>query len=180
MRAKEVIPLKKELLFIVKLILVILVSLVISFIILFAFFNQNLGDSYIGAYQIISSVFEKLNTIIILAVFFQLAFSLILIYFIALFFSHKMAGPMYRVKVLFKQYLQGTTIENISFRRTDFLSGVRGRLNRFLNFISHKEKMLTEAEFLRSQLASQDEETRAVSKKKIEALIRELESCDED
>ena len=178
MRSTEIIPPRKEFLFLIKLLAILIGSLIVSFIILFVFLNKNLGSSYPDAFQVVSRAVNKLNFYFLFTVFIQLLFSSILLFFVTLLFSHKIAGPMFRLKRILKQYSEGEGTEEILFRQTDFLPGVSEWFSDFFSFLKKRKDLLEEAESLLVKLDTETEENSKEIIEKIQDLITELDRSD--
>lgn len=176
MKTAEIIPLKKEILFILKILAVIILSIGISLALLFIFLNKDLENSYGGAFQTISDILQNLNYIIVIAVLAQLLFSSILICLLGLLYTHKIAGPVFRLKMILKRVKAGEEPEAISFRKADFLAGVAGSFNRFFVFLNTRQETIEEAETLLTRLDSEGVKGDPAKLKKLEALLAELES----
>ncbi len=55
---------------------------------------------------------------------------LIIVYWVALFVSHRMGGPLYRMEVMFKDLAEGRLDQKVRLRRGDQLQEVAEALNR--------------------------------------------------
>jgi hypothetical protein len=176
MKPAEIIPLKKEILFILKILSVMILSIGLSLAVLFIFLDKDLANSYGGAFQTISDILQNLNTIIVVAVLAQLLFSSILICLVGLLYSHKIAGPVLRLKMILIRFEAGKEPETISFRKADFLAGVAGSFNGFFVFQNTRQKTIEEAETLLKQMDSEGEKSDPEKLRRLEALLAELES----
>ncbi|MFC2163977.1 hypothetical protein ACFLT2_03125 [Acidobacteriota bacterium] len=178
MKSNEIIPRRNEIFFVLKLTAIIIASLIVSLSILFVFLNKNLGGSYPAAFKIISDVFAKMNITIFIAVFAQLCLSSILLFFVVLVFSHKIAGPMFRLKRILKQYGEGEELDKISFRRTDFLPGVSRWFSEFFAMQKKREMLVAEAEFLLREIDAEVGKDNSAKLERIKAVVAELENVD--
>lgn len=174
MKGGEIISSKNEIFFVLKLIGITISGLGISMVILLFFLNRDVGDTYLNAFQTTSDVFNMLHYFILLAIIVQLVISLLLTYFVSIHFSHKIAGPMYRLKKTLKDHMEGVRIKKLLFRKTDFLPGVRDSFSQFFAFLDKRERLLNEAESLVRKLEQKHGETRV--KNRLEDIIKELES----
>lgn len=175
MKAKELIPVKKELAFITRIALTIIVSAMASLAVLYLFLSKPLAASYKSAFQLMAAVYREMNVYIITAVLIQLIFSSIIVYFIALLYSHKIAGPIFRLKAVLQQYMGGEEIEKVSFRRTDFIPGVSRLFTDFFTFLGHRKKLLADGEDLAAKLNETDGPEKEAARLKLRSIIRELE-----
>jgi len=178
MKNDEIIPRKDEIFFILKLIAIIIVSLSVSLMILFVFLDKNLGGSYPSAFKVISEIFNRINLYILLAVFAQLCLSSILLFIVALLFSHKIAGPMFRLKRLLKHFGDEQEQDGISFRRSDFLSGVSRWFSDFFTLNKKRESLYTEAESLLREIDSETGKDNSSKLERIKNIVTELECED--
>ena len=174
----EIIPRKNEIFFILKLISIMIVSLIISSLILYVFLGKNLSDSYASAFKIMSDLFDRMNLIIIIAVFVQLCLSSILLFVVALLFSHKIAGPMFRLKRLLTDFRDGVEPAKITFRRTDFLPGVSKWFSEFFTRLQKREMLLNEAETLLKKTEIGEGKENKTHRERIRTIITELENGD--
>ncbi|MGB2906937.1 MAG: hypothetical protein WBB73_07540 [Candidatus Aminicenantaceae bacterium] len=176
MKSAAIIPLKKEILFVLKILSVMVLSIGISLAVLFIFLNKELEGSYGGAFQAISDLLQDLNHFIVIAVLAQFLCSSILICLLGLLYTHKIAGPVFRLKMILKRFQAGEEPEAISFRKTDFLAGVAGSFNGFFVFLDTRHKTIEEAETLLKQLDSGGGKGDPEKLKRMEDLLAELES----
>ena len=128
----------KELGFIFKFLSVIIIASLLSFAILYFFMNKGVGTDYKTAFQAIAVVYKKMNYYIAAAVSVQLILSSFVIFFLALYYSHKIAGPMFRLKITIQQFLQGDDKEKVSFRSSDLLHEVAEDFTDFFTSLKNK------------------------------------------
>jgi hypothetical protein len=175
MKAGEIIPVKKEFMFITKLAIAIAVSVAAALGLLYIFLNKPVGVVYRNAFQTISEIYGRMNIYVVGAVLVQLIFSSCMVFVIALFFSHKIAGPMFRLKMVLQEYLSGEEIEKISFRRTDFIPGVSGLFTDFFGFLGKRKKLLAEAEALSVRLKRTGGKEGDEGLRRLQSILDELE-----
>jgi hypothetical protein len=65
--------------------------------------------------------------------------NLIIVGFFSLFFSHKMAGPLYRIKLTLETYILRKTAPPIVLRKGDFFQDLAHQINRALD-LKEKDK----------------------------------------
>lgn len=138
MKNNDIIPFKKELSFIFKLVLSISMSTLLGIYVLYLLMDEGLGNNFANAFHIIKKAYQNMDFYILIAVFFQFLIASIFIYFISLYFSHKIAGPMYRLKMLIEDYLSNKHVGEVKFRETDFMGGVAENFSHF--FIYHNKR----------------------------------------
>lgn len=175
MKARDLIPVKKEFLFITKMGITIVVSAAVALGLLYLFLSTPVGVEFKNAFQTISGVYDRMNVYVIGAVLVQLIFSSVIVFVIALFFSHKIAGPMFRLKAVLQEYLGGKEIEKVSFRSTDFIPGVSGLFTDFFTFLGKRKKRLAEAESLAGRLKEASGKEKEELVIKLQSILKELE-----
>jgi hypothetical protein len=175
MKAKEVIPIKKEFLFVAKIVITMVVSAASALAILYLLLNKSVDISYRNAFQTMAGVYKKINIYIIAVAFTQLVFSSVLVCLFALFYSHKIAGPMFRLKAVLQQYMAGEAIDKVSFRSTDFISGVSKLFTDFFVFLGKRKKLLAEGESLAERLSLATGTEREPLVKRLQAVVNEWE-----
>ncbi|MBN1223280.1 MAG: hypothetical protein JXB23_08510 [Candidatus Aminicenantes bacterium] len=174
LRPDEIVPRKNEIFFLLKLIVIITAGLIVSALILFVFLNRNLGSSYPSAIQIISDVFNKMSLVIVIAVIAQFSLSTLLLFLVALLFSHKIAGPMFRLKKILKQFRDSEDLNDISFRRTDFLPGVSRWFSGFFSMLNKQNRLLAEAESLLPNIEAELDGEKRTAIERIKGIVAEL------
>lgn len=142
MKSEDLIPIRNEMFFIVKLILVILLSLAISLAILHVFLIIRVGDLDTRTYEEATKIFLNLNLYIFFALLIQFCFSMIVVTMLTLLYSHKIACPVYRLKQVLNQYLEHGKPGQIKFRENDFLPGVAAGFNGFFAWFSERKKLI--------------------------------------
>ena len=165
---------RKELTFIMKLVLVIGTASLLSFGVLYLFMDKWVGTDYGTGFQVISGAYRMMNYYIATAVLVQLIVSCIIVFILALHYSHKIAGPMYRLKLVVQRYLNGEDIEKVSFRKTDFLHGVAGNFTDFFDFLRRRKSLLKETHKLLEKADLHDEEKKQDALQRIEKILNEL------
>lgn len=173
MKAGEIIPVKKEFSFLFKMASVMVVSAVAAMAVLYLLLDKDVEDSYGAAFQMLSRTHDKMNFYITAAVIVQLIFSSIVIYFVALYFSHKIAGPVFRLKAVLQQYMEGEEVDHVSFRTSDFIPGVSTLFTDFFSRLGKRKQLLEVADSLVKQLESgKDKEKRL---QQLKTIIQQLE-----
>jgi len=175
MKKNDIIPFKKELSFVLKLVLSISISALLGIFVFYKCLDKGLGNNYRNAFQIMRQVYKNADYYILIAVFVQLVVTTLLVYFISLYFSHKIAGPMYRLKMLIDDYLHNKQVDKVKFRETDFLSGVAENFTHF--FVYHNkraEKILQLKEVVKQlKVAKNDDEIKKLNLK-LKGLLQDL------
>jgi len=178
MKAQDLIPVKKEFSFLFKITAVMIASAATASAILYFFLDTEVGDSYGNAFRLMAQTLQKMNAYIVGAVLVQLLLSCVVIYFVALYFSHKIAGPIFRLKAVLQKYIAGDVIEEVNFRTTDFIPGVSVLFSDFFAYMGNRKHLILEAESLIDELDS-SEKCEAHSKRLLE-IINLLENDPKD
>jgi sensor histidine kinase YesM len=141
----------------------------------YKFLDKGLGSDYKNAFQIMRQVYRNADYYILIAVFIQLVVGTVLVYFISLYFSHKIAGPMYRLKMLIDDYLHNKQVDKVKFRETDFLSGVAENFTHFFVYHNDRAKKIAKLKEVAKQLksATSDEEKENL-KSELKSLLKSL------
>ena len=134
----------KEIFFISKLVFVNIISSCLSFGVMYLLMDKWVGKDYRTAFQVISAAYDQVNFYIATAVLAQFVISCLIVCFLALHYSHRIAGPIYRIKLTVRQYLQGQDIKKLSFRNTDFFHGVAENFTDFFNLLQKRKKFFEE------------------------------------
>lgn len=88
---------------------------------------------------IASALFPAMHRInILLAIGVPVVFLIILL--IGLFFSHRLAGPVFRLEKELERIAKGDTSSRIKFRKTDEFAGVAQGINKVLEHIESLKK----------------------------------------
>ncbi|MCJ7681908.1 MAG: hypothetical protein MUP70_14350 [Candidatus Aminicenantes bacterium] len=174
MKNNSLIPPKKEVLFIFKLIMIFITGSALALLVLYLVLNKNIGDSYSGAVKTITVVTQRINLYILAAIGIQLVFSSILVFIVTLLYSHKIAGPVFRLKAVMQRYSEGELPDSFAFRKTDFLSSVPEWFNDYFVNVRQRNAQIETAEQLTREYikgGGKDKEQRI----KIENIIGKIE-----
>lgn len=102
----------------------------------------------IAIYDITSNAIEKIGesvklsqelidnrkTLIIILTFWQIGF-LAMIFIVSIFFSHKIAGPLYRLRDFFKTIQKGEGRDLLQFRKGDYFPEIATEVNKTFDII---------------------------------------------
>lgn len=148
MRAQQLIPFQKEFKFIATFILLFVFFSVLAFFVIYLFFNQNLGAAYGPAFQKLNQTYEAMNGHVLVAAMVQLALPFGFTFLLSLYFSHKIAGPMFRLSQTLKNKGNAEHV-HVQFRHSDFLAGVQDEFNELFDYLAERrEKIETLQEFV--------------------------------
>ena len=169
------IPVKKELSFVAKTVFVMITSTAASLAILYFFLSKSVSSDYKSAFQMLAATYDKLNVYIIIAILVQLVFSMILIYMLALLYSHKIAGPVYRLKMVLQDYMAGKAPQSVGFRQSDFITAVSTWFTDYFSFLRKRQRLLTEGETLLQQYPHQNVPEKEACLRRLNEIVAELE-----
>ena len=87
----------------------------------------------------------------------------------------EIAGPIFRLKMDLKQFIDGKNVEKVYFRQTDFLPGVSTLFTEFLLFNRKRKQLISESEMLLKQMQQANEVEKLEIKKKIKINLKMVE-----
>jgi len=99
---------------------------------LFLDFFKELGTNHPEFYDLIQSAQERFILFLILI---QFIFSLIIL-ILFVFFTHKIAGPMYKLKTHLQRIREGEVITPLTFRSGDYFHDVAEEVSEFLDSVA--------------------------------------------
>jgi hypothetical protein len=165
----------KELAFLLKLVAIITIASLISFGILYLLMNKWVSLEYKAAFQAISYAYGMMNFYIAGAVFVQLTISSVVVYFIALRYSHKIAGPIYKIRLTIQNYSEGGNIQKVLLRKNDFLHDLADNFTDFFNYLNTRKKMFAEVYELFQKTDPENEKMKQESLDKIDKILEKLQ-----
>lgn len=115
--------------FIIKFCLIVILGAIISGIILYAYTNQRLGDTYLESLNAIKVLNDNLISNLIYTSLITVIFISIVTIVITLFASHKIAGPLYRLEKSTEAIGNGDFTLETRLRENDEIIGVASALN---------------------------------------------------
>lgn len=151
--------------------IIILISSAIYPLIIFDFITQ--------VSQAISSTFPKFSTsldtrlrsILVPVIAWQLFFSF-LFFLIGIFFSHKIAGPIYKLQIFLKKLSNREGRDKLYFRDGDYFSEIATEYNKLVDELDHQELELREKlNQVRSELLRIDAPEKMEIVKKLDNII---------
>ena len=114
-------------------------SLVLLCSIAYPLVIYNVFDALVARFSINATQVASLKTqVLTWLVIFQILFTLI-VFVIGIFFSHKIAGPMYKLVNYLKDVRSGSEATGVYFRSGDYFQEVANEVNKTLNFIQERE-----------------------------------------
>lgn len=105
--------------------------------------SRQLGESYRGAYFLMKSMNENTGLIVWFAVVLYGIIVSIFILAIALFATHKVAGPLFRLESLVDSARRGMIQRNINFRTRDQIIPLAAAVSRVFSKIGEKEDVIS-------------------------------------
>jgi methyl-accepting chemotaxis protein len=115
--------------FIIKFCLIVILGTIISGIILYAYTNQRLGNTYLESLNAIKVLNDNLISNLIYTSLITVIFISIVTIVITLFASHKIAGPLYRLERSTEAIGNGDFTLETRLRENDEITGVASALN---------------------------------------------------
>ncbi|MFZ3064699.1 MAG: methyl-accepting chemotaxis protein [Nitrospirota bacterium] len=115
--------------FIIKFCLIVILGAIISGIILYAYTNQRLGNTYLESLNAIKALNDNLISNLIYTSLITVIFISIVTIVITLFASHKIAGPLYRLEKSTEAIGNGDFTLETRLRENDEIIGVASALN---------------------------------------------------
>lgn len=115
--------------FIIKFCLIVILGTIISGIILYAYTNQRLGNTYLESLNAIKVLNDNLISNLIYTSLITVIFISIVTIVITLFASHKIAGPLYRLEKSTEAIGNGDFTLETRLRENDEITGVASALN---------------------------------------------------
>ena len=175
MKANDIIPIQNELKFMLRMVLVVVCSIGLSLLLLVLLLKVQLGANSDRSYQQVAAIYENLNLYVFMALMAQFVFSTILLYFITLLYSHKIAGPVYRLKLLLTQYLNGKNLEEVSFRESDYIHGIAERFTHFFQVRKQRQTLLNDLQNHQKSLATAKKDEASQIKNKMRQCLEKLQ-----
>lgn len=121
--------------------IIILVLLIISSATLYLLANRNLETTYLQAHLKIKNLQQLLLPVLVLTNILGLGLSAILL----VFFTHRIAGPAYRLSVILKQIGQGNLAIRVGFRKNDELKELEVATAKMLTALQGNVQTLRQA-----------------------------------
>ncbi len=103
--------------------------IVICAVVFYAYFDRTFDNRYVGALATLEGLSREMCYGIILSVLVQTLFLTLLIFFISLLWTHKIAGPLYRLRQSFQQVSAGNLSVVTRFRNSDQMQNIPVLLN---------------------------------------------------
>jgi hypothetical protein len=86
-----------------------------------------------------SSIETRKNTIIMILSLWQLGFTA-LVFVICIFFSHKVAGPLFKLRKFLNMLKEGQTVPRLSFRKGDYFQDIAEDFNSAFEKVQNEHK----------------------------------------
>jgi len=169
--------------FIIKFCLIVILGAIISGIILYAYTNQRLGNTYLESLNAIKVLNDNLISNLIYTSLITVIFISIVTIAITLFASHKIAGPLYRLERSTEAIGNGDFMLETRLRENDEITGVASALNEMAGKLCSKmidiKKELEDAKDSSADMESAIKDKRLSEKelkKKITRLSNRIKS----
>ena len=130
----------------------------------YVYFDKSFENKYIGVLATLEQLNREMRYGIIFSVMAQALFFTLLICFVSILWTHKIAGPLYRLRKSFLQIATGDLTIVTRFRNTDqlqnipviFNSGLQQLRDEFLRLDSEIVAIRCEVELLAEECSKQD------------------------
>ena len=115
----------------------------VAYSILYWTLARDLGNSYRGAFYLMKTLREGAGPVVWFAVTLYGIVISIFVLAIALFATHKVAGPLFRLELLIGRALAGDLPESVQFRTRDQLAPLAESIGGLISVLRDKEAGLT-------------------------------------
>lgn len=95
----------------------------------YLYFDRTFSDNYVGVLATLEKMQREMFYGIMLSVLMQVLFFTLLIFLVSVVWTHKIAGPLYRLRLSFLQIATGNLAIVTRFRDTDQLQNIPVLLN---------------------------------------------------
>ena len=157
----------------------VLILVVIAGGLFYVLANRELSAEYYKAHSTLKHVMQNLLPWLLLV---NLAGILVAL-FLAIFYTHRIAGPAYRIQQDLRKIGQGSLTTRVRTRRKDQLKGLESEVNRVAQefeqgILQVKESLLK----LESSLADLEKATSTgeASTDRLQQMVRQIRSCQEE
>lgn len=157
----------------------VLILVVIAGGLFYVLANRELSAEYYKAHSTLKHVMQNLLPWLLLV---NLA-GILVVLFLAIFYTHRIAGPAYRIQQDLRKIGQGSLTTRVRTRRKDQLKGLESEVNRVVQeleqgILQAKESLLK----LEGNLADLERAagTGEVTPIRLQQLVREIRSCQEE
>ncbi len=109
----------------------LLLACALAYFLLYSALAVNLGSSFSEAFYTLKGLYQKMGLLVWFSVVLYGIVAAVLILVVALFATHKVAGPLFRLEMLIDEALRGRIPRKVCFRQTDQiqpLADAQGRL----------------------------------------------------
>ena len=157
----------------------VLILVVIAGGLFYVLANRELSAEYYKAHSTLRYVMQNLLPWLLLV---NLA-GILVVLFLAIFYTHRIAGPAYRIQQDLGKIGQGILTTRVKTRRKDQLKGLESEVNRVAQefeqgILQVKESLLK----LESSLADLEKATSTgeASTDRLQQMVRQIRSCQEE
>ncbi len=175
MKETEIIPFRAELAFITRVVLTLVIIALVSLFITWLLLDRDVPTQFRFAFRTIDTAYNSLNACMLIAVSVQLLISAGLVLLLGLWYSHRIAGPMYRLKMVLQQHEQGQPVERLTFRRTDYLPGVATRFTALFTRLNRRDVLIRQIGTILTEMATADPPTRIILQERVQDLRRQMD-----
>lgn len=141
-----------------------LLIIILCAIVFYVYFDKSFENKYIGVLATLEQLNQEMRYGVILSVMAQALFFTLLISFVSILWTHKIAGPLYQLRKSFLQIANGNFTVVTRFRKTDqlqnipviFNSGLQQLKDDFVRLSGELSAIRGEIDLLAAESSTQD------------------------
>ena len=119
-----------------------LLTIAVGALCLYVFLDRPFDQGYLMALSSLDQLRHELFWAVLATVLTQLVVFSLLVFFVSLFWTHKIAGPLFRLKKTFARVASGDLAPMAGLRQKDQLKSVPGLLNQGLEALGNEQSCL--------------------------------------
>ncbi len=119
-----------------------LLTIAVGALCLYVFLDRPFDQGYLMALSSLDQLRHELFWAVLATILTQLVVFSLLVFFVSLFWTHKIAGPLFRLKKTFARVASGDLAPMTGLRQKDQLKSVPGLLNQGLEALGNEQSCL--------------------------------------
>jgi len=119
-----------------------LLTIAVGALCLYVFLDRPFDQGYLAALSSLDQLRHKLLGAVLATILTQLVVFSLLVFFVSLFWTHKIAGPLFRLKKTFARVASGDLAPMAGLRQKDQLKSVPELLNQGLEALGNEQSCL--------------------------------------
>ncbi|OPL10716.1 MAG: hypothetical protein AVO38_13730 [delta proteobacterium ML8_D] len=119
-----------------------LLTITVGALCLYVFLDRPFDQGYLAALSSLDQLRHKLLWAVLATVLTQLVVFSVLVFFVSLFWTHKIAGPLFRLKKTFARIASGDLVPMTGLRQRDQLKNIPWLLNQCLKTLEEQRSRL--------------------------------------